>query len=143
MTKKIIKLLPVILLCVINLHAQKNQGNSVAKASPKIFMILDITVHDTVVYEQYRVQVEPIIKPFGGKYLIRSGGMAFDTHPNCKVIPVEDGWNTDRLIIIQWNSMEQLQKFATSAKYVAISELRANSAATKWSTYVRDRHTLQ
>ena len=62
MTKKIIKLLLVILLCVINLYAQKNQGNSVAKASPKIFMLLDITVHDTVMYEQYRVQVEPIIK---------------------------------------------------------------------------------
>jgi|GEM_PF-3473721 len=48
MTKKIIKLLPVILLCVINGYAQKNQSNAVAKASAKIFMILDITVHDTV-----------------------------------------------------------------------------------------------
>ena len=67
MTKKIIKLLPVILFCVINLYAQKNQSNVVAKASPKIFMLLDITVHDTVMYEQYRVQVEPVIKQFGGK----------------------------------------------------------------------------
>ena len=55
MTKKIIKLLPVILLCVINLYGQKNQSNAVAKASPKIFMMLDITVHHTVMYEQYRV----------------------------------------------------------------------------------------
>ena len=109
MTKKIIKLLPVILLCVINLYAQKNQSNTVAKASPKIFMILDMTVHDTVIYEQYRVKVEPIIKKFGGKYLIRSGGMAFYTDPTRKVIPVEGGWNPDRLIIIQWNSMDQLQ----------------------------------
>jgi hypothetical protein len=37
MTKKFIKLLPVILLCVINGYAQKNQSNTVAKA-PKIFM---------------------------------------------------------------------------------------------------------
>ena len=131
MTKKIIKLLPVILLCVINLYAQKNQRNSVAKASPKIFMILDITVLDTVIYEQYRVRVEPIIKQFVGKYLIRSGGMAFDTDPTRKVIPVEGGWNPDRLIIIQWDSMEQLEKFATSAEYIAIAGLRANSAATK------------
>ena len=131
MTKKIIKLLPVILFCVINLYAQKNQSKTVAKASPKIFMLLDITVHDTVIYEQYRVQVEPVIKKFGGKYLIRSGGMAFDTDPTRKVIPVEGGWNPDRLIIIQWNSMKQLQKFATSAEYIAIARLRANSAATK------------
>jgi uncharacterized protein (DUF1330 family) len=130
MTKKIIKLLPVILLCVINLYAQKNQSNTVAKA-PKIFMFPDITVHDTVIYEQYRVQVEPIIKQFEGKYLIRSGGMAFYTNPTRKVIPVEGGWNPDRLIIVQWNSMEQLQKFATSAEYIAITGLRANSATTK------------
>ena len=143
MTKKIIKLLPVILLFVANLYAQKNQSNVVAKASTKIFMILDITVHDTVMYEQYRVQVEPIIKQFGGQYLIRSGGMAFDTDPTRKVIPVKGGWNPDRLIIVQWNSMEQLQKFAASTEYVAIAELRANSAATKWSTYFRTRHTLQ
>ena len=131
MTKKIIKLLPVILLCVINGYAQKNQSNAVAKASAKIFMILDITVHDTVMQEQYQVQVEPVIKKFGGKYLIRSGGMAFDTDPTRKVIPVEGGWNPDRLIIIQQNSMERLQKFATSAEYIAITELRSNSAATK------------
>ena len=131
MTKKIIKLLPVILLFVVNLYAQKNQSNAVAKASPKIFMLLDITVHDTVMYEQYRVQVEPIIKQFGGQYLVRSGGMAFDKDPTRKVIPVEGGWNPDRLIIIQWNSMAQLQKFATSDEYIAISGLRANSAATK------------
>ena len=130
MTKKIIKLLPVILLFVVNLYAQKNQSNTVAKTS-KIFMLLDISVHDTVMYEQYRVQVEPIIKQFGGKYLIRSGGMAFDTDPTRKVIPVEGGWNPDRLIIIQWDSMEQLQKFATSAEYIAIAGLRANSASTK------------
>ena len=94
-------------------------------------MMLDITVHDTVMYEQYRVQVEPIIKKFGGKYLIRYGGMAFDTDPTCKVIPVEGGWNPDRLIIIQWDSMEQLQKFAITAEYIAIAGLRTNSAATK------------
>jgi len=57
--------------------------------------------------------------------------MAFDTDPTRKVIPVEGGWNPDRLIIIQWNSMERLQKFATSAEYIAITELRSNSAATK------------
>ena len=57
MTKKIIKLLPVILLFVANLYAQKNEKSAVAKASPKIFMILDITVHDTVMDEQYRFQV--------------------------------------------------------------------------------------
>jgi len=57
--------------------------------------------------------------------------MAFDTDPTRKVIPVEGGWNPDRLIIVQWNSMEQLQKIVTSTEYIAIAGLRANSATTK------------
>lgn len=98
---------------------------------PKVFVVLDITVHDTLMYEQYRINVEKVIRDFGGKYLVRSGGMTFDTNPERKVIPVEGNWNPNRLIIIQWNSIEQLQKFTLSEAYKKIAELRANSATTK------------
>jgi len=57
--------------------------------------------------------------------------MAFDTDLTRKVIPVEGGWNPDRFIIVQWNSMEQLQKIVTSTEYIAIAGMRANSATTK------------
>ena len=123
MINKFIRLLPIVILSTISLYAQ----NSTAK----IFMILDITVHDTSMYEQYRINVEPLIKKFGGKYLVRSGGMAFDTDPDRKVIPVAGGWNPNRLIIVQWDSMEQLQSLSSSAEYKAVAELREKSASTK------------
>ncbi len=127
----IIKLLVIQLFCVFTLHAQNTTVTSTPAASSKIFVVLDITVHDTAMYEQYRIQVEPIIEKFGGKYLVRSGGMAFDKDPDRKVVPIEGGWNPNRLIIIQWDSMEQLQKFSTSSEYRAVAQLRENSASTK------------
>lgn len=131
MISKFIRLFPIIFLCTIGLHAQNSESITAEKDSPKIFMILDITVHDTSMYEQYRKNVEPLIKKFGGKYLVRSGGMALDTDPDRKVIPVGGGWSPNRLIIVQWDSMEQLQSLSTSAEYKAVAELREKSASTK------------
>jgi len=137
MLSKILKLVSVLFLSVATTQAQNVKPNqsgepiATTSSTAKIFMVLDITVHDTAMYEQYRINVEPIIKKFGGKYLVRSGGMVFDKDPGTKVIPVEGNWNPDRLIIVQWNSIEALQKFAMSAEYRAIAKLRENSASTK------------
>ncbi len=111
--------------------AKTSAGNQAVKVEPKIFMILEITVHDAQMYEQYRINVEPLIKKYGGKYLVRSGGVAFDNDPDTKLTPVEGNWNPDRLIVVQWNSIEQLQKFSKSPEYLKVAELRTKSATTR------------
>ncbi len=125
-------------LCTISIQAQTEETKETL--SPKIFVVLDITVNDTIMYEQYRIKVEPILKKYGGKYLVRSGGMAFDKDPDKKVIPGEGNWNPNRLIIVEWKSMEELQKFITSEEYLKIAELRKNSASTK-SVIVKENLT--
>ncbi len=102
-----------------------------ATTKPKIFSVLDITVHDSAMYEQYRIGVEPLIKKYGGKYLVRSGFKAFDNDPDTKLIPSEGDWTPDRLIITEWESIEQLQKFAKSDEYKQVLKLRTNSSSTK------------
>lgn len=134
---QIIKLITVLLLSVGSIQAQNLTTKQSSKirnhetAKLKVFMILDITVHDTAMYEQYRINVEKVIKDFGGKYIVRSGGISFDNDPDTKLIPVEGNWNPDRLIIVQWDSIEQLQKFSKSDEYLKIVQLRTNSASTK------------
>jgi len=130
MTFKITRLFSLLLLSAVTSPAQSTKPD-IAAASVKVFMVLDITVHDTAMYEQYRKNVEPLIKKYGGKYLVRSGGMAFDKDPEHQVIPVQGNWNPNRFIIVQWNSIESLQKFSTSAECIAIAALRDNSAVTK------------
>ena len=57
--------------------------------------------------------------------------MAFDKDPDVKVIPVEGNWNPNRFIILEWNSIEELQKFTSSEEYKKIAVLREKSATTK------------
>jgi len=129
MKNKIINLIAILFLSTLSIQAQTEKSKETI--SPKIFVVLDITVNDTIMYEQYRIKVEPIIKKYGGKYLVRSGGMAFDKDPDKKVIPGEGNWNPNRLIIVEWNSMEELQRFMNSQEYLKIAELRKKSATTK------------
>ena len=107
--------------------------------SEKIWMVLDITVNDSLQYQQYRIKAEPLIEKYGGIYLVRSGGMAFDSDPARKVTPVEGNWNPNRFIVVQWETMEQLQTFATSEEYKTVAKLRENSASTK-SIIVKKYH---
>jgi len=132
---KLTYLLPAFLLCSLFSQAQTNAlaGNP----EPKVFVVLDITVNDSAMYEQYRLNVEPIIQKYGGKYLVRSGGMTFDNDPNVKVIPGEGNWNPNRFIIVEWDSLEALQKFTSADEYKKVAVLRDKSATTK-SLIVRE-----
>jgi len=64
-----------------------------------VYLILDITVHDTDTYAQYREKVEPVIKNYGGRYVVRSGAKSFDNNPAFAVISPEGEWYPDRIII--------------------------------------------
>ncbi|HQW01709.1 MAG TPA: DUF1330 domain-containing protein [Saprospiraceae bacterium] len=128
-------LLTLLLSCALSSRAQTHEGTD--EAGPKVFVVLDITVHDSLIYEQYRIQVEPLIQKYGGKYLVRSGGMAFDTNPDVKVVPIEGNWNPNRFIIIEWDSTDELKAFTSAEEYKKVAALREKSATTK-SLMVRE-----
>tara|TARA_R110002012_G_scaffold81440_2_gene206006 strand:+ start:9541 stop:10035 length:495 start_codon:yes stop_codon:yes gene_type:complete len=137
MSTKLITLLSILFTGVFCSQAQSNDPHAnhdsaiTGITSEKILMVLDITVKDSLKYQQYRLKAEPLIEKYGGIYLVRSGGMAFDIDSERKVTPVEGNWNPNRFIILQWESMEQLQNFASSEEYKAVAKLRENSASTK------------
>ncbi|MBL7743066.1 MAG: DUF1330 domain-containing protein [Chitinophagaceae bacterium] len=130
--------LSILILCAILPSCNQNKvDNKVPKQSeisenaPAILLVLDITVKDSAKYELYREAVEPLIEKYGGSYLVRSGGMAYDKDPDRKLIPAEGGWNPNRFIITRWKSMEHLQTFVKSDDYKPVAELRKQSAETK------------
>ncbi|MBF6640149.1 DUF1330 domain-containing protein [Flavobacterium sp. J49] len=122
-------LVPLFLFCTIATQTQTKE--IIEDVKPKVFVVLDNTVNDSAMYEQYRKGVEFIIKKYGGKYLVRSGGMTFDQNPEVSVIPIEGGWNPNRFIIVEWNSIEALQKITNSEEYKQIAVLREKPAKTK------------
>ena len=107
MSTKLITLLSILFTGVFCSQAQSNDPHAnhdsaiTGITSEKILMVLDITVKDSLKYQQYRLKAEPLIEKYGGIYLVRSGGMA------------------------------QLQNFASSEEYKAVAKLRENSASTK------------
>jgi len=127
--KKIIT--TILALILFTFSSCKNNSEKTVKSNAKIFLVLDITVNDSIMYEQYRIGVEPILKKYGGKYLVRSGFKSFDNDPDTKLIPAEGNWTPDRLIITEWESIEQLQKFAKSDEYQQVLKLRTSSSSTK------------
>lgn len=137
MKKNSITIIALLLLTAVSIKAQnlKNKQDiettKVKAVQPKVFVVLDVTVHDSTMYEQYRIAVEPIIKKYGGKYLVRSGAKSFDNDPDSKLIAGEGKWTPDRLIITQWDSTEQFQKFVKSEEYIKVAKLRTNSSTSK------------
>ena len=95
------------------LHAQK--------PTPKAYAVAEITVTNSVAYKKYPAAVTPIVKQFGGKYLVRAG----------KIVPLEGRAPTGRFIIIQFPSLAVAEEFESSPQYRAIAPLRQHAARSR------------
>lgn len=67
-------------------------------------------------YDDYIVKVKPIVERYGGRYLVRS---------ECATA-LSDEWQPDRIIVIEWDSREQLDICFRSAEYELIRYQREN-----------------
>lgn len=87
------------------------------------FIVGNITVNDPVRYEQYRAQVPAIIAQYGGRYLVRGGA----------VLPVEGNFGLDRVVILEFPSVEAAQKFHSSPEYAPLLKLRSEISTSHLS----------
>jgi uncharacterized protein (DUF1330 family) len=72
-------------------------------------------------YDSYIEKVKPIADSFGGKYLIRSEN----------ITALSGGWKPDRIIIIRFDSKEQITAWLSSPQYKEIAGLRINSVESE------------
>lgn len=84
-------------------------------------MIIEIKVLNHELYSVYVEKVPEIVKKYGGKYLIRGG----------EVIPMFGNWNPERIILIEFDTLEKLRNCFGSEEYLTIAPFRENSAITK------------
>ena len=86
-----------------------------------VYMIVDvIKIMDKEKYGEYIKRVPPIIKKFGGKYLVRGG----------RVNVVNGDWDPARVIIVEFDSMEKFNAWWESPEYRAAAPLREQSTKT-------------
>ena len=85
------------------------------------YIVVDIEVTDPVRYEDYKKLAAPTVAAYGGKYLARGG--------QTKVL--EGQWAPQRLVILEFESMERAQAWLESPEYAPARQLRHQTARSK------------
>jgi uncharacterized protein (DUF1330 family) len=86
-----------------------------------VYLLIEINVQDHELYAEYTAQVLPMVERYGGRYLIRGGG----------VFPVSGDWRPERLVLVQFETMDLVQDFLTSPEYRALIPLRQRASSSR------------
>ena len=86
-----------------------------------VYMIIEMQIKDDKLYTEYVAKVPEVIAKYGGRYLARTG----------QVMPLSGNWKPERIIIIEFETIEHLRKCFGSDEYRQIASLREQSAVGK------------
>ena len=100
------------ILFQLNLQQEENKMSA--------FVIADITVNDPERYEEYKKLAPPAIAAYGGKYLARGG----------KSEKPEGNWEPDRVVILEFESIEKAKEWLDSQEYRKARTLRRETASS-------------
>ena len=90
-------------------------------ANKPVYMVIETAVNDRDMYDQYIAQVSPIVEKYGGTYLVRSES----------ITSLTGNWMPQRIIILRFDSMDNLTRCFQSPEYTRIAALRENSTRSK------------
>lgn len=85
------------------------------------YVIVEIEVTDPVQYEAYKTQAPATVAAHGGKYIARGG----------QTQVLEGEWSPKRLVILEFESMEQAVAWWNSPEYSAIKGIRQQATVSK------------
>ena len=85
------------------------------------YVFAQIEVTDPAPYEEYRKQVLAVVTQYGGRFIVRGG----------KVDTKEGDWKPERMIALEFPTMEQAQKWYHSAEYAPLIALRKKASKGK------------
>ncbi len=82
-----------------------------------VYAVVNIRITDPDRYAEYREQAPPTIARYGGKYLARGG----------KTEVLEGEWTPQRLVILEFESMERFHEWYNSPEYAPLKRLRGET----------------
>ncbi|MCD8044869.1 MAG: DUF1330 domain-containing protein [Tannerellaceae bacterium] len=88
-----------------------------------VFFIVNIEIPDKNerdTYDEYIAKVKPIVESYGGTYMVRSENITLFAGNK---VP-------DRIIIIQFETREQLDRCFASEEYTKVKDLRESTVRT-------------
>lgn len=88
-----------------------------------VYMLIETRVHEDgkAAYGEYIRTVAPIVQQYGGRYLVRGGA----------ITTVVGDWHPERIILMEFPSIERIRTWLASPEYRAIAPLRELSVETR------------
>jgi len=88
---------------------------------PKAYVVAEVDVKDLEAYREYVAAAFPVIQKYGGRFLTRGG----------TTVAVEGRPPAQRVMIIEFSSLEQAKTFEYSKEYTDIAPLRQKSSDSR------------
>ena len=84
------------------------------------YIIVDVEITDPERYMAYVKQVPATLEPFGGRFIVRGGRAA----------NLEGSWQPKRIVVLQFDSVEQANGWWSSEIYREPKALRQSASIT-------------
>ena len=85
------------------------------------YVIGDIEVTDPTAFQEYRNRLGATIEQYGGRFVIRGG----------RVNSKEGDWQPHRLLMLEFPSFEQAERWYNSSEYKPLIAIREKAARTQ------------
>lgn len=86
------------------------------------YLIARVTVNDPEEYKKYTAVTPALVAAFGGKFIVRGGDK----------ITLEGPEETQRVVIIEFESMERAQEFYNSPEYQEALKIRQSASTAQF-----------
>lgn len=86
-----------------------------------VYLIIEIEIIDPAVYSTYVAKVFDIVSAYGGRYLVRGG----------KITPLTGNWQPERMIVIEFDSIDPVKECFSSPEYLELAPLREQASTSR------------
>lgn len=87
----------------------------------KAYVIVEITIHDKDLYEEYKKLTPAAIALYDGKFVVRGA----------KTETFEGDWNPERVVVLEFPSLQRAKEWWHSPEYSGARAIRLRAATTK------------
>ena len=85
------------------------------------YVIADIEVTDRPAFQEYRNRVGATVEQYGGRFMVRGG----------RVNPKEGDWKPRLLVMAEFPSLEEAERWYNSSEYKPLIAMRERAARTQ------------
>ncbi|MDE2717228.1 MAG: DUF1330 domain-containing protein [Chloroflexota bacterium] len=83
------------------------------------YAIIHDEIQDQTLFAEFRRRVGATVEAHGGRYLVRGGAIEV----------MDDDWSPDRIVVIEFDSVEQARAWLASPEYSEIKQIRMKAAS--------------